>query len=170
MESDKNTILKFLEESNKIEGVFGNEALKDAYKAWKYAVKHVDDMNIEHVLGIHKRLLGRLDPFIAGKIRNCDVYIGGRCCMFISVQLIEEDINKVIKMMNYFNDEDIWKEREAMAKHAHIEFEYVHPFVDGNGRVGRILYNIHRIKLGLPIHVIHTGQEQYKYYKWFKQR
>jgi len=37
----------------------------------------------------------------------------------------------------------------------------------GNGRVGRILYNIHRLLLGLPIHVIHEGKEQKEYYTWF---
>jgi len=58
--------------------------------------------------------------------------------------------------------------KEERSKQIHVAFEDIHPFVDGNGRVGRILYNIHRIKLGLPIHIIHEGEEQKEYYKWFK--
>lgn len=55
----------------------------------------------------------------------------------------------------------------AHAKLVHVEFEDLHPFPDGNGRTGRILYNWHRIQLGLPVHVIHEGDEQYDYYQWF---
>ena len=60
-------------------------------------------------------------------------------------------------------------DRTAHCKRTHIDFEQLHPFEDGNGRVGRILYNIHRVTLGLPIHIIHEGEEQMEYYKWFKE-
>jgi len=52
-------------------------------------------------------------------------------------------------------------------KLSHIEFENIHPFEDGNGRVGRILMNIQCLNAGLPLLVIHTGKEQQKYYTWF---
>ena len=50
---------------------------------------------------------------------------------------------------------------------AHAQFETIHPFLDGNGRIGRILYNVHRLSMGLPLHIIHVGEEQQEYYKWF---
>ena len=62
---------------------------------------------------------------------------------------------------------------EEYAKHVHVMFENVHPFEDGNGRTGRILYNLHRLKLGLPIHIIMAdwpkkdGQQR-AYYEWFR--
>jgi Fic family protein len=51
----------------------------------------------------------------------------------------------------------------------HIKFEEIHPFEDGNGRVGRILWNIQRLMLGLPLKIIHTGKEQFDYYKIFNK-
>ena len=49
----------------------------------------------------------------------------------------------------------------------HIMFEHIHPFEDGNGRTGRILMNIQRLKIGLPILIIYE-KHKFKYYDWFK--
>ena len=53
------------------------------------------------------------------------------------------------------------------AEFCHVMFEKTHPFIDFNGRTGRILWNIHRHLLGLPIKIIHEGEEQMEYYKLF---
>lgn len=55
---------------------------------------------------------------------------------------------------------------ELIRKH-HIRFEKIHPFIDGNGRVGRMLMNWQRIKVGLPLLII-WEDEKSDYYKWFK--
>lgn len=156
---------EFLDESNKIEKEFSIEALEDAVKAWQWAKKQ--EINLKTVLGIHKRLMKRLRPDIAGKLRDCDVWIGRDYKPFISEALIKEDLERLIRCMNLPTYE-MGEELENALREEHIVFEKIHPFEDGNGRVGRILYNLQRIRSGLPIHVIHTGKEQLEYYGWFR--
>lgn len=151
--------IEFLSESNKIEREYSDVALQDAKQAWTMAcLASKDGININYILGIHRRLLKRLNPEIAGKIRDCPVSIGGKT-KWDNKEEIKESLNKLCKIIPK-NEEEI--------KEWHIKFEYIHPFEDGNGRTGRILLNIQRLKIGLPLLIIHEGEEQMRYYKWFK--
>lgn len=150
--------IEFLFESNKIEREYSKEALEDAKQTWTIAKLNSKNSNkIEYILRVHKRLLKRLNPRIAGKIRKCDVSIGGR--LGISPEKIEVELKKLLKIIPKTHHE---------IKTWHIIFEQIHPFEDGNGRTGRILMNIQRLKIGLSILIIHEGKEQMKYYEWFK--
>jgi len=55
----------------------------------------------------------------------------------------------------------------------HVTYEGIHPFVDFNGRTGRMFMNWERMQAGLPILIIKAdwpkiGGEQMEYYKWFQ--
>jgi len=41
----------------------------------------------------------------------------------------------------------------AAAAEAHLEFVFIHPFIDGNGRVARLLMNLILIQSGTPIRI-----------------
>jgi Fic family protein len=160
---------EFLEESNAIERVYSTKALEDALVAWKYASK-IDVLDLEDVLKIHFLLLKNINPRIAGKLRDCDVWIGGNLKKFMSREFLTKQLKDWVKNFNnYLKTTKIIdnKLKHDFTRYNHVQFENIHPFEDGNGRVGRILYNILRLKLGLPIHIIYEGEEQQNYYRWF---
>lgn len=153
--------IEFLKESNAIEREYSDEALQNAKQAWTMACLSSKEFNsIAYILGVHRRLMKRLNPRIAGKIRKCDVWVGDRKCL---------NPKEIMKCLEAWCKSYAKEKTEEGIKEAHIKFEKIHPFEDGNGRVGRILMNIQRLKVKLPILIIHEGEEQMEYYKWFKE-
>jgi Fic family protein len=51
---------------------------------------------------------------------------------------------------------------------AHVRFEHIHPFVDGNGRTGRMLLWWHELKKGLPPTLFKASESRDKYYPLFR--
>lgn len=160
--------VEFLKHSNYIEGEYSEEALEDAIKAWVY-LKDKQVMTPQVIRHTHKILMKRLRPDIAGMWRRCDVMIGGQIKKFVSWQEFNKQLNKWcrIVLLSIHSGGEKWP-RNKCAKLNHIAFEDHHPFEDGNGRVGRMLYQWHRLQMGLKIKVIHEGEEQRAYYRWFR--
>jgi len=147
---------EFIKNSNWIEGEYSINAFHDAYAAWSFAKHHGGTINRKFIEDVHFMLMYRLNFKIAGRIRECQVYVGRH---------VPPPPGKILKLLTALLRKKP-KTGEAIKKW-HVEFERIHPFVDGNGRVGRIIYNLQRIQNGLPVHVIHVGDEQKQYYSWF---
>lgn len=159
-------VIEFLKHSNFIEGEYGEKELTAAINAWKYAEKHIGRITINVILKIHELLLKDRNPRIAGKLRNCDVYIANELKEFISEEKLREHLQFWVEMdMDFVSNFNTDASEEI--RYWHVVFEKIHPFEDGNGRVGRILMNMQRLEVGLPILIIHEGNEQMEYYKWF---
>lgn len=82
----------------------------------------------------HKALFGDTKPDIAGVYRNYLVRVGS---------YLAPDWQEIKKMMDElieFIDKNKINPVELSAR-AHYRFEKVHPFGDGNGRIGRLLMN-----------------------------
>jgi Fic family protein len=162
-QTDQHTgVVEFLRQSNNIEGVWDQDSLNQAIKAWTYIVKE-DRLSIETVLQTHKILmLGKLRPQDLGAFRKHSVRISGREGQpwYVLPELMENWVGSVNEIANKsVHDENIIKIQ-------HVDFEVIHPFADGNGRTGRILMNWTRIKAGLPILIIREREKQ-QYYRWF---
>jgi Fic family protein len=158
----ESNIIEFLQHSNYIEREYSNEALEDACKAWEYAIENKENFSADYILNIHRILLERLRPELAGKFRNYAVRIGSVHKPKLSEKQLTENINDWIK--GYKSKKRI---NHKKIKEMHVAFEEIHPFGDGNGRTGRILMNVQCIKSNLPLIIIHQGKEQQDYYKWF---
>lgn len=160
MDIPNKTIEEFLRESNAIEGVYDEDSLIQAWRAWEYILS-VRTMSPGAILKLHKILMlhqPHLRPDERGYFRRVSVAVGGKTMMEW-----REAPGAVENFCIELNDPGTdWKA-------AHIRFEQIHPFVDGNGRTGRILMNWQRVKiLGEPPIVIHEGAEQREYYSWFR--
>ena len=160
--------IEFLKESNKIEKGYSQEALEDAIEAWEYAKVMIPlgrKIDIQYIKTIHMFLMKRIDSRIAGQLRKVPVYVGGRECLNyekINTSLFDWCKKINIRFMN--SPKDI--AMDGIEK-IHVAFEEIHPFEDGNGRVGRILMNIQRLRSYMDILII-KEKEKFKYYKWFK--
>lgn len=58
-----------------------------------------------------------------------------------------ESVNAVADELRSRSTAEPWPERLAQIHH---RFEQVHPFIDGNGRTGRLLLNLALVRLGYP--------------------
>lgn len=166
---------EFLYESNAIEGEYSQQTFDDAKIAWKYAFRNMHKINMDYILQIHRLLARNVRPDIAGRLRACDVWIGGEIKPFTTKLALEDKVQMFIMDLNRylkdFDDEVVadFKEcqMEEAAKRFHVYYEKIHPHQDFNGRTGRILYNIHRLRMGIPIRII-KERDRFIYYSWFK--
>jgi len=161
---------EFLVESNAIEGVFDDVSLEQAEYAWEY-LKEQKDMSSHVVLKTHKILMlhSNLYPYEKGYFRRCGVRVGSHLGM--RWEKVPDAISHWVDNVNDLVDNAKKEDKgflERTIKDQHIAYEKTHPFIDGNGRTGRMYMNWTRLQLKLPLLVIHVGTEQFDYYKWFK--
>jgi Fic family protein len=120
-------------------------------------------LNIKLILKLHKALLSNIDDTIAGRFRRGKEWVRvgnhlGANPRFVHILMQELVDNYNQNKINYFLD--------AVA-HFHAEFETIHPFVDGNGRIGRVLINLQLMNAGFPPIIIQNKSKQTEYYPLF---
>jgi Fic family protein len=152
----KSEILEFLRESNAIEGIYDDVALEDAVKAWKYLIAQ-PKITLQAILKTHKLLMERISPRVAGKLRMVDVRVGPRICP--AWQNVSGLLNEWIPTVSPGLTDPII---------THVEFEKIHPFEDGNGRVGRMILNWHIWNAGDPLWIIREKDKGAMYYSLFE--
>ncbi len=120
-------------------------------------------LTIKLILSSNKTLLSNIDDTIAGRFRRGKEWVRvgnhlGANPRFVHTLMQELVDNYNQNKINYFLD--------AVA-HFHAEFETIHPFVDGNGRIGRVLINLQLMNAGFPPIIIQNKSKQTEYYPLF---
>lgn len=151
-------ILMMLEESNKIEQVYDHRSLMDAKKAWKF-INQFDSLNGMIIRETHKILMTHqdIDYRDKGEWRRVPVQIGYQ----IKSQpplVINSQIQDLVKKINEFNYDPV---------QLHVEFENIHPFIDGNGRIGRIIMNWQSVQQFDQL-IVFFDQKKQEYYRLFR--
>lgn len=120
------------------------------------------ELNKELILLLHQMLIGAINDGIAGRFRKQNEYV--RVGSYIAPA--PEHVERMIEsgLADYSSDH-ISYFLDKIAKF-HLEFETIHPFCDGNGRIGRVLICFQLMKLGFTPIII-RDKEKNQYYKSF---
>ena len=98
-------------------------------------------------------------PEDRGQYRRIPVRVAGAYTEPVPPYLIEEKMARLLEVNEGRVDIMTTVERVALF---HLEFEGIHPFIDGNGRTGRLILNLELIRNGYPpINVKFTDRRRY---------
>ena len=159
-----------LEETREIieDHIAPNKPLRDIKETEAHAkvflemLKKKEKTTEDILLKWHNEIFSGSKPDIAGRYREYLVRVG---------EYIAPDWQEVRKLMTdlikYLQKNKEINPVEFSAK-IHYKFEMIHPFSDGNGRVGRLLINDILWLSGYPMIII-TYKKRRSYYKAFKK-
>ncbi|HHW38278.1 MAG TPA: Fic family protein [Bacillales bacterium] len=118
--------------------------IKNHEQAFRYvleALKNNEPPQLHTVKEIHFLLMDRLQ-YDRGQFKSVENAIVGADFMTASVQETPMLMQQWVDNLNYRLDTATdSKEKLSIIAEAHIAFERIHPFADGNGRTGRIVMN-----------------------------
>jgi Fic family protein len=196
LKQGKKTLLKLVNETELFEAVYNSNAIENStlslaetelilleqqlmrqvtvrelFEAKNLArvIEYLDNrqnLNLDKatILLLHKMLIGGINDKIAGRFRHTDEYVRIGAYIAPAPEHIAYLLDELIA--NYESaHEKYFLERVA---HFHLEFERIHPFFDGNGRVGRLLINLQLSKLGFPPIIIRNKGKIDNYYPAFR--
>jgi len=116
------------------------------------------------ILLLHQMLIGAINDDIAGRFRKNGEYVRVGTHIAPAPEHIEQMVETALieytsNFSSYFLDK--------IAKF-HLDFEVIHPFNDGNGRIGRVIINYQLLRMGFPILII-RDKEKRDYYQAFAE-
>ncbi|MBU2495610.1 MAG: Fic family protein [Candidatus Omnitrophota bacterium] len=120
------------------------------------------EINKETILLLHQMLIGGIDDGIAGRFRGKNEYVRVGTHIAPAPEHVERMMEAIL--LEYSSDLSAYF-LDKIARF-HLDFETIHPFNDGNGRIGRVLINFQLLRFGFP-GVIIRNREKKDYYQAF---
>jgi len=137
--------------------VLGHRKAFDLMVSLAHAGRAVSE---DDILGLHKALMGEL-LLSAGEYRECSLRYKG-LLIASPPEHLPERVQWLVKLVN--SGIDRAQDPHKFSWRAHHEFITLHPFIEGNGRMARLLLNLVRLRRGLDLSIVpFEGREQYSH-------
>lgn len=145
--------------------ISANLNLREVYEAKNLArviqyikdKSHREELSKEIILLLHKMLLGNIDDAITGRFRKKDEYVRVGTHIGTPPEHIERIIEAIL--LEYTSNHEAYF-LDKIARF-HLDFEVIHPFNDGNGRIGRVIINYQLERLGFPSVIIRNKEKKH---------
>ena len=122
------------------------------------------ELTLDGILFLHKILISNIRDDVAGRFRIDNEYVRVGSHIAPAPQEVVARLEKMLAEYHASSHENVIRRIAQL----HLAFEYTHPFVDGNGRIGRVINNYLLIREGfVPINIAFSDRR--KYYEAFKE-
>ena len=146
--------------------LFEQQNQKLCYEFLKGKILKKEPLCVELVREIHRILTGGTyderryieNEERPGEFKKHD-YVTGIHEVGSAVDSVENDLTELIAEVNENKGDDVLK----AAAYLHARFEFIHPFADGNGRVGRTLTNYYLMTHSHPPLIVHDEDKRLYY-------
>lgn len=144
----------------------GDPSLREVYEARNLAtvttgmLTSTDPLSADLILRWHGMLLSGIRDDAAGRFRRAGEWVRVGAHLGANPEFVPRLIDEALAR---YQDDPPPPPLSAVAWF-HCEFEIIHPFVDGNGRIGRVLVNRQLQELGLPPVIVRARNRHHDYY------
>ncbi|MBU0577867.1 Fic family protein [Patescibacteria group bacterium] len=153
----KRDIDKFISKKIKSPKTKTDQEIFNSFLAFNFAISSEMKWNMKSIKHIHALLLDDIDPLIAGKWKNEDNVAPGQQFTTEYKKVPDAMKNLIAWLKSEFKKKTY---PPKIALQFYVKLEHIHPFLDGNGRVGRILLNAILHKFNYPPIVFFSENHQ----------